>query len=471
MASDDFFYAVTILCSVAVGLVFRKVTGEEVRRWLSTVVGVGMLYTLCGSDCWHFVVTVLGNCIIICVPQLTSKCYVYSFIWNFGYLAVFRTVHYIGLPAPSPISNAAQLFLTLRMIALSFDIHDSRGLKKKMDSGEKEDETELLIKHTAIEPNVKDIVCFAFCYIGCLTGPFFKYHIYRDWLRQQNPDSIPLQEPLIAKSRSLPVIIATYLVCSYFFSIKYVDTDEFYDNPFWFRLFYMVPMFMVFRTRLYIAWILSECMCMTAGFAAYPMEASSKCGSGPTNFRALEKAKKEKAVTYDFETVHNLDIYGCELAPLTRQGLRSWNMTVQYWLATYVHRRVPPALKPYRVSITMGVSAFWHGIHPGYYLSFLTVPPILKAEEAMIAAFKKDKSPEQQRLFDWGCWFFKMRGFDYMCMGFLLLRLGSTLHYWRSIYFIGHGVTALFFLVGTAAKMLRPKRRQGREEGGKQRQE
>nr|KAG5709853.1 hypothetical protein BaRGS_032677 [Batillaria attramentaria] len=98
---------------------------------------------------------------------------------------------------------------------------------------------------------------------------------------------------------------------------EYVETDEYNENPFWFRLFYMVPMFMIFRTRLY-------------------------------NRLALEMG-----LEYDFETIHNIDIYGCELAPTTKQGLRSWNMTVQYWLATYVHRRVPPALKAYRVSITM----------------------------------------------------------------------------------------------------------------------
>ena len=124
----------------------------------------------------------------------------------------------------------------------------------------------------------------------------------------------------------------------------------------------------------------------------------------------------------------------------------------------------------FRVSITMAVSAFWHGIHPGYYLSFLTVPPILMAEEAMIGAFRKDTSPQQLSLFDWGCWFFKMRGFDYMCMGFLLLKFGSTLRYWRSIYFAGHIVIAAFFLIGTAGKMLKPKRRDNAD-ASKQRQD
>lgn len=106
----------------------------------------------------------------------------------------------------------------------------------------------------------------------------------------------------------------------------------------------------------------------------------------------------------------------------------------------------------------MTVSAFWHGIHPGYYLSFLTVPPILLAEEVMIKAFRDGASPKIQEAFDWGCWFFKMRGFDYMCMGFLLLKLHSTLRYWYSIYFIGHVVIIVFFIVGKLALVFRPKR-------------
>lgn len=108
----------------------------------------------------------------------------------------------------------------------------------------------------------------------------------------------------------------------------------------------------------------------------------------------------------------------------------------------------------------MGVSAFWHGIHPGYYLSFLTVPPILIAEDLMIAKFRQGSST-QRHLFDWACWFFKMRGFDYNCMGFLLLTLDDTLGYWGSIYFIPHIIIAVFIIVGL---ILKPKKSKTKKE-------
>jgi lysophospholipid acyltransferase 7 len=106
----------------------------------------------------------------------------------------------------------------------------------------------------------------------------------------------------------------------------------------------------------------------------------------------------------------------------------------------------------------MTVSAFWHGIHPGYYLSFLTIPPNLIAEELMAAAFRSKQTEEvgdksskfklNAAVFDWICWFFKMRSFDYMCMSFLLLGLYETVRYWYSIYFIVHVYIAVFIIVG-----------------------
>ena len=71
--------------------------------------------------------------------------------------------------------------------------------------------------------------------------------------------------------------------------LQYVREEAFFLLPFWYRLLYMVPMFMIFRNRLYIAWLASECMCITAGLGLYPAQSKPKCGQGPTDFKALEK--------------------------------------------------------------------------------------------------------------------------------------------------------------------------------------
>ena len=96
----------------------------------------------------------------------------------------------------------------------------------------------------------------------------------------------------------------------------------------------------------------------------------------------------------------------------------------------------------------MLVSAFWHGFHPGYYLSFLTIPYCLAAEDLLLQAFYNDKSALQQRVVGSFLWFVKMRAFDYMSMGFLLLSFEDTMKYWSSIHYACHIWTAVLIVIG-----------------------
>ncbi|VDI37226.1 Hypothetical predicted protein [Mytilus galloprovincialis] len=86
-----------------------------------------------------------------------------------------------------------------------------------------------------------------------------------------------------------------------------------------------------------MAWLVSESMCMTSSLGAYPVEAKAKYGQGPTDLSGLDQSlsTSKSDQKYDYQTVYNLSIYGCELGRTTREGLRSWNMTVQYWLAAF----------------------------------------------------------------------------------------------------------------------------------------
>ncbi len=48
----------------------------------------------------------------------------------------------------------------------------------------------------------------------------------------------------------------------------------------------------------------------------------------------------------------------------------------------------------------MLVSAFWHGIHPGYYLSFLTIPLCTYAEDLVYSIVPVDQSGRRPRWFE-----------------------------------------------------------------------
>ena len=57
-------------------------------------------------------------------------------------------------------------------------------------------------------------------------------------------------------------------------------------------------------------------------------------------------------------------------------------------------------------------------------------------------------SEASQRRYDWVNWFLRMRWFDYLGMGFLLLRIDATLNYWTSVYFVGHLSLVVLAVIG-----------------------
>lgn len=113
-----------------------------------------------------------------------------------------------------------------------------------------------------------------------------------------------------------------------------------------------------------------------------------------------------------------------------------------------------------RAGWTMFISAYWHGLHAGYYLSFLTIPLCIAAESAMESAVRSKLGPTGQNVFDWIHWFLKMRAYDYMCMGFVLLKASDTINYWMSIYFTMHVIAVGCIIVG---KVLKGGRRDGKK--------
>jgi hypothetical protein len=55
---------------------------------------------------------------------------------------------------------------------------------------------------------------------------------------------------------------------------------------------------------------------------------------------------------------------------------------------------------------------------------------------------------QEAKFWDFFLWFFKMQAFSYMAIVFLLLRIDLTFKYWSSIYFAGHVVAIILFVVG-----------------------
>ncbi|XP_006642424.2 lysophospholipid acyltransferase 7 [Lepisosteus oculatus] len=457
MSPEELVYFCVIAGSIPVGFAFHYFS-PAVKQLLALVLGLAITLATCGVHSLHSLVMVLGTWAIIkfnwrLAPSL-------SLGWTFLYLLFFRLVTWFGLPSPTPFTNAVLLLLTLKMVSLANEVRAFHLAKKEEVSSFTKSP---VIGGLTQEPSFYDVISYSYCYIGIMTGPFFRFQTYSDWVHQSAPLSIPSWDPCLRRLRFVPVYAALFVGANALFPLAYVRTDSFLERHFLYRLFYMTAIFFVFRMRFYAAWCSAEASCISAGLGAYPVGAASRSGGGPT---VQYSAPADAPVLYDFETIRNIDCYNTDFCVKVRHGMKYWNMTVQWWLHQYIYTSAP--FRPYvlRAAWTMFISAYWHGLHPGYYMSFLTIPLCMAAESAMERSLRARLGPRGQAAFDWTHWFLKMRAYDYMCMGFVLLSFQDTLRYWSSVYFcmqlVAAGCIGLGSLLGPG---------QGRARDGEKKEE
>ncbi|KAJ8945057.1 hypothetical protein NQ314_009324 [Rhamnusium bicolor] len=115
-------------------------------------------------------------------------------------------------------------------------------------------------------------------YLDHLTKPYYKYDNYK--------------EALLKKLYLIPLLGGIHLITSYYWPLSYVFSDEFYNRSFLYRYWYIWPVYLVFRSRLYFGLVLTEMVCITGGLGLYPDFSRPKPGRGPT-----ENFKKTKATS------------------------------------------------------------------------------------------------------------------------------------------------------------------------------
>lgn len=212
-----------------------------------------------------------------------------------------------------------------------------------------------------------------------------------------------------------------------------------------YRLWYVLPSFFIFRMRVYIGLTLSECICIMAGIGAYPEAFTSRPGGGPRDIVSLARPIAE--AKFDFETIHTFDAETTEQCLTIREAIHSYHMCLQYWLATVIYHRFP--IKSLRTVATMAVSAFWHGLFAGYFVSLLGLPLLYLPVEALWdRLLRQGVKGKKRRLIDAGFWLAKTFALSYLGMAFLLMSYENILNYYQSVYHFGILWGVVMFVVG-----------------------
>lgn len=112
------------------------------------------------------------------------------------------------------------------------------------------------------------------------------------------------------------------------------------------------------RVKYYFAWKVAEGASILGGFG---FEGYDKEGK-PIGWRGVE----------------NIDIIGFETAYNVQVLSRCWNKRTQGWLERYTYHRTDGSLVA-----TYFISALWHGLYPGFFLFFMSIPLLTQIERLL----------------------------------------------------------------------------------------
>ena len=102
------------------------------------------------------------------------------------------------------------------------------------------------------------------------------------------------------------------------------------------------------------------------------------------------------------------------------------------------------------------VSAFWHGVYPGYYVTFMSVPLMIFSDSQFEKLVKPYLSNSRQHYyFEWVRWFCLYRTYEYLSVGFIMLKLDVVWTVFKANYFIGH----IIMIIVSILPFIVPRRR------------
>jgi len=222
------------------------------------------------------------------------------------------------------------------------------------------------------------------------------------------------------------------------FSLLYCRNTEFFNHSFLYRVFYVWLGTSLCRFPYYFAWLLSEGSCVLAGVGYGGMKNGVPQWDRATNCRVI----------------------GLEAAQNFKEVTENWNIRTDHWLKHYIYARVPFA----NVAMTFLTSAVWHGFYPGYYMSFMSASLVIQEARAIRRNirpwFLKEDGvtpAPSKRFYDIVCTIATSFTLNYVMTPFMLLSLECSWKVWLSIFFVGHILNGLVFVL--AAFVIRPPRR------------
>lgn len=342
--------------------------------------------------------------------------------------------------------TGAQMVMVMKLSAFCWNVHDGR-LKQEGLSEHQRDRAIVEM------PSILDYAGYVLFFPSLMVGPAFDYNDYKRWLETSMfdlpSDVDPAKAPPTRKKRRIPRSgrpaawkaafglgwIFLFIKFSTWYNVDFALSDSFMRYSFIRRVWYTWMLGFTARLKYYGVWSLTEGACILSGMGYNGFDSRT----GKAKWNRLE----------------NVNPYNLETAQNSRAYLGNWNKNTNAWLRNYIYLRVTPkGKKPgFRASLaTFATSAFWHGFHPGYYLTFILgafIQTVAKNFRRHIRPFfmhPDGKTPTaNKKYYDFLSYLSTQLAFAFTVAPFVILGFADSIRFWSRLYF--------YAIIGVAASM------------------
>ncbi|XP_018119493.1 lysophospholipid acyltransferase 2 [Xenopus laevis] len=424
-------------------------TSPLIRHVVATLLGLYLALFCFGWYALQFIVQ-SGIAYYIMIAVGLENMHKFCFVFALGYLTLCQIarVYIFDYGQYSADFSGPMMIMTQKITSLAFEIRDGIFCK--------EEELTPSQRRLAVRrmPSLLEYLSYNCNFMGILAGPLCSYKDYIAFIEgrsyhlkqfEANGKEDPKHEQkepcpnaaVIQKVVVCAVSLAFYMTATRILPVEYNIDEQFQETSSALtRIIYLYLSLMAARPKYYFAWTLADAINNAAGFG----------------FHGYDKNGEE-----NWDSVSNLNIKQIEFSTSFKMFIDNWNIQTAVWLKRVCYERATYSA----TAQTFLLSAIWHGVYPGYYLTFFTGSLMTLAARRIRNNVRHHflHSSELMFMYDVITWIATQVAISYTVAPFVLLSVKPSLQFYSSWYYCLH-IACILVLLSMPARA----RKKGGEE-------
>mmetsp|Transcript_21629 Transcript_21629/g.30537 ORF Transcript_21629/g.30537 Transcript_21629/m.30537 type:complete len:501 (+) Transcript_21629:95-1597(+) len=430
-------YTLGLFLCYPLGVIMTNLPYGKIRHLFSFLLGAFLLQFTLGVQWIHQLITslvVYAMCLVLPPKMVKTAVPIFVMIYMCAAHLHRQYTNYLGYDLDF---SGTQMVITQKLYMFAYNVYDGHELKNGRGDRASQKCSKFALKEL---PGLIEFLGYTFCFANVLAGPAAEFTAYStacDGTLLYDANGKPKGKIPSAVWPTLQNLLQSIVHMGLFVFLggmypildptdpqkntPAVLSEAVLSQPWVNRYFYLWMSLVAVRQKYYFAWKNAEgaLNIWYAGFEGFDEDG-----------KAIGWGNSVNVNIFSFETASNIQTLSKE-----------WNKRTSLWLTRYVYIRTGGSLMA-----VYGLSAFWHGFYPGYYLFFLSIPLLTMCERMgrkKISPYFSDKAWGPYDIF---CKLVTSLFVEYTVAAFPLLAFHWTINLWKNHYFFGHICAIVFYI-------------------------